>query len=47
MSNMVFCMYILFIMHICIPLYIHVTVLYYILASFQKNNVNVNINVNV
>ena len=44
MSNMVFCMYILFIMHICIVLYIHVTVLYYILASFQKINVNVNIN---
>ena len=28
MSNMLFCMYILFIMHICIPLCIHVTVLY-------------------
>ena len=34
---MPFCMYILFIMnHICILLYIHVTVPYYILASFQK-----------
>ena len=34
---MLFCMYLLFIMHhICILLYIHVTVLYYILASFQK-----------
>ena len=33
-------------MHICILLYIHVTVLYYILASFQKiKNVNVNVNV--
>ena len=42
MSNMPFCMYILFIMHINIFLYIHVTVLYYILASFQKINVNVN-----
>ena len=31
-------------MHICILLYIHVTVLYYILASFQKINVNVNVN---
>ena len=30
-------------MHICIPLYIHITVLYYILASFQKINVNVNV----
>ena len=37
MSNMLFCMYILFTMHICILLCIHVTVLYYILASFQKN----------
>ena len=36
-----FCMYILFIMHLWILLYIHVTVLYYILASFQKINVNV------
>ena len=31
-------------MHICILLYIHVIVLYYILASFQKINVNVNVN---
>ena len=31
-------------MHICVLLYIHVTVLYYILASFQKINVNVNLN---
>ena len=47
MSNMLFCMHILFIMHICFLLYIHVTVLYYILASFQKINVNdVNVNVN-
>ena len=30
-------------MHICILLYIHVTVLYYSLASFQKINVNVNV----
>ena len=30
-------------MHICIPLYIHITVLYYILGSFQKINVNVNV----
>ena len=30
-------------MHICILLYVHVTVLYYILASFQKINVNVNV----
>ena len=30
-------------MHIYILLYIHVTVLYYILASFQKINVNVNV----
>ena len=37
MSNMLFCIYILFIMHVCILLYIHITVLYYILASFQKN----------
>ena len=37
MSNMLFCMYILFTMDICILLCIHVTVLYYILASFQKN----------
>ena len=44
MSNMLFCMYILFMMHICILLYVHVTVLYYILASFQKINVNVNVN---
>ena len=29
-------------MHIYILLYIHVTVLYYTLASFQKINVNVN-----
>ena len=28
-------------MHICILPYVHVTVLYYILASFQKINVNV------
>ena len=44
MSNTLFCMYILFIMHICILLYIHATVLYYILASFQKINVNANVN---
>ena len=44
MSNMLFRMYILFMMHICIRLYVHVTVLYYILASFQKINVNVNVN---
>ena len=39
MSNMLFYMFILFIVHICILLYIHITVLYYILASFQKTNV--------
>ena len=47
MSNMLFCMYILFIMHKCIFLYlfyIDVTVLYYILASFQKINANFNVN---
>ena len=42
MSNMLFCFYILLIMHIYILVYIHVLVLYYILASFQKVNVNVN-----
>ena len=30
-------------MDICILLYIHVTVLYYILASFQKINVKANV----
>ena len=44
MSNMLFCFYILLIMHIYILVYIHVFVLYYILASFQKVNVNVNVN---
>ena len=32
-------------MHICILLYIYVTVLYYIPASFQKINVNINVDV--
>ena len=44
MSNMLFCFYILLIMHIYILVYIHVLVLYYILASFQKVNANVNVN---
>ena len=43
MPDMLFCMYILFIiMYICFFLYINVTLLYYILGSFQKINVNVN-----
>ena len=37
MSNMLFCMYILFTMNACILLCVHVTVVCYILASFQKN----------
>ena len=41
---MLFCMYILFTIYICILLYIHLTVLYCILASFQKISVNVNVN---
>ena len=47
MSAMFFCMYILFILHICILRYIHVTALYYILACFQKINVNVNVNIHL
>ena len=30
-------------MHICILLYKYLTVLYYILASFQETNVNINV----
>ena len=42
---MLFRMYILFIMPMYFFLYMHVTVLFYILASFQKIDVNVNVNV--